>query len=270
MFIKIPFESEIEFKTNIFEITKMSLEHDFNVNDGAVLGNFYISGEYRTHEVSINKEPFKYTLPFTVELRDDIVKDTLEFNIEDFSYDIVDNNKLKVNIEYSLTAEVNCEEELFERVKDEDLEDELSLIDDFLEKENDLNDEENVQMVEEKEEGVEEKPQEKIKVREKEEVIDNPISKSTEMVAKEEPTLMEGNKEDKEKRITKEEEKTIMETIKSSDDTFVTYHIHIAKESESLETISSIYNVPSSIIQEYNNIDNLSAGDKVLIPKCDE
>ena len=55
MFIKIPFESEIEFKTNISEITKMSLEHEFNVNDGVVLGNFYISGEYRVHEVSIKR-----------------------------------------------------------------------------------------------------------------------------------------------------------------------------------------------------------------------
>ena len=34
MFIKILFESEIDFKSNIKEITKMSLEHDYNINDG--------------------------------------------------------------------------------------------------------------------------------------------------------------------------------------------------------------------------------------------
>ena len=118
MFVKIPFESTIEFKTNIYEITKMSLEHEFNVNDGVVLGNFYISGEYRAFEVSVNKEPFKYTLPFTVELNNRILNDTLEFNIEDFSYDIVDNNKLKVNIEYSLEAEERKEEDGEEKEED--------------------------------------------------------------------------------------------------------------------------------------------------------
>ena len=51
----------------------MSLEHEFNVNEGVVLGNFYITGEYRSHEVSVNKEPFKFTLPFTVELNERIL-----------------------------------------------------------------------------------------------------------------------------------------------------------------------------------------------------
>ena len=110
MFVKIPFENTLEFNTSIYEITKMSLEHEFNVNEGVVLGNFYITGEYRSHEVSVNKEPFKFTLPFTVELNERIDNDTLEFNIEDFSYDIVDDNKLKVNIEYSLEAEERKEE----------------------------------------------------------------------------------------------------------------------------------------------------------------
>ena len=44
----------------------MSLEHDYNVNEGVVLGNFYISGEYQVHPISINRDPFKYTLPSRV------------------------------------------------------------------------------------------------------------------------------------------------------------------------------------------------------------
>ena len=86
MNIKIPFESEIEFNTNISEITKISLEHDYNVNDGVILGNFYISGEYKTHPVSVNTDRFNYTLPFTVDISEDINRDTIEFNIEDFTY----------------------------------------------------------------------------------------------------------------------------------------------------------------------------------------
>ena len=173
MFIKIPFESNIEFKTNISEITKMSLEHDFNVNDGVVLGNFYISGEYKVHEVSINRDLFNYTLPFEVELREDILKDTLEFNIEDFSYEVIDNKTLKVNIEYSLKAEVK--EELFERVNEVELESELSFIDNFLESDNE---------------------------EECEEVLELPQ-------IKEEVRTVEETEEDV-NRIPKEEEKTIM------------------------------------------------------------
>lgn len=241
MFIKIPFESTIEFKTNISEITKMSLEQDYNLSGSSVLGNFYISGEYKTHEVSVNKEPFKYTLPFTVEISDRIKEDSLEFNIEDFSYEVVDNNKLKINIEYSLAGEEREEleeEDLFERVNEDELETELNIIDDFLDKEDGASDE-------------------------KEETFKDNLE---ELLDKSE----EKKEVEEDERLTKDEEKTIMETIKQSDDTFVTYHVHIVKESESFESISTIYGVPSSLVKEYNNMESLTVGDKVLIPKADE
>ena len=263
MFIKIPFESNIEFNTNISEITKMSLEHDYNVSGNEVLGNFYISGEYKTHEVSINKEPFRYTLPFTVSISDRINEDSLEFNIEDFSYDIVGNNTLKVNIEYSLSAtelEDNEEEErLFEKVDEDELEEELNIIDDFLDSEEIVN-----KNADSNEEEKEENTCDKEEVQEERE-------KDTEENNEEVEVKEDEVKEEKEEeRLTNKEEKTIMETIKDSDDTFVTYHIHIVKESETLESISTIYGVPSSLVKEYNDFDNLSVGDKVLIPKVDE
>lgn len=242
MFIKIPFESEIEFKTNISEITKMSLEHDYNVNDEVVLGNFYISGEYRSHPVSINTDPFNYTLPFTVELHDNIKKDTLEFNIEDFTYDIKDDNKLKVNIEYSLKAEVEePKKEIldnFERVDENDLSNELEYIDSFLEN-NDKKGEDN----------------------------------SNEEI-KEDDGRIEKEVECKEEEINRDlnlEEKKIMDTIKDSDDTFVTYHVHIVSADENIESICKKYNISSSLLEEYNsNINNISAGDKIIIPEVDE
>ena len=236
MFIKIPFESTIDFKTNIYEITKMSLEHDYNVNDNVVLGNFYVSGEYSAHEVSVNREEFKYTLPFTVELHEDIISDTLEFNIEDFSYEIENNKSLKVNIEYSLQAEVKerkeeseVEEELFTRVDEDELKEELAQIEEKEEVNETIQEDVNDTVKEEKEETVED-----------------------------------------ENRLGLNEEKTIMDTIKSSDDTFITYHIHIVKENETIESICSMYNVPTSLINEYNTIDSLSVGDKILIPDNNE
>ena len=260
MYVKIPFESIIEFKTNIAEITKMSLEHDYNISEGLILGNFYVSGEYKAHELSVNVEPFKYTLPFTVELREDIKKDTLEFNIEDFSYEIEDKTKLKVNIEYSLKAE----EELFERVNEEELNSELEFIDDF------INQGEIQEQQEEKEGEIEVEEDVKQNVNVEDTDVKDNVNISVENNVNVEVNNTQESDNDEEGRIGKEEEKTIMETIKDSDDTFVTYHVHIVKESESLETIASMYNVPSCLLSEYNNIDSLSTGDKVLIPKSDE
>jgi len=258
MFIKIPFESEIPFKTNISEITKMSLEHDFNVNDEVVLGNFYISGEYRSHEVSVNTDSFNYTLPFSVDYRNDIIKDSLEFNIEDFSYSIINNNTLKVNIEYSLKGEVK-EEELFERFDETELESELAFIDDFLEKDHEEDCEEVTLEEVEKKDNVED---EELKTFKEEKVV--------EKIEVQDKKIVDTKKETEDVRLSEAEEKTIMDTIKSSDDTFVTYHIHIVKESETLESVCALYNVQPSFISEYNKIDSITIGDKILIPKIDE
>ena len=252
MFIKIPFESTLDFKTNIYEITKMSLEHDYNVNEGAVLGNFYVTGEYRSHEVSVNKEPFKFTLPFEVEISNDIDLDTLEFNIEDFSYTIEGENKLKVNIEYSLAGEerkgelidTDDDEVVFEEVPDEELQREMDELDELINKEEVVE--------EEKKEEVKEDNTEKLETNEEVKEIEEQVEQV------------------EDERLTKEQEKTIMETITSSDDTFVTYHIHMVKESETMESIATMYSIPTSLLQEYNNVDTITLGDKILIPKVDE
>ena len=248
MFIKIPFEKIIEFNTNISEITKISLEHDFNVNESLVLGNFYVNGEYRIHSVSINTNPFNYTLPFEVDIPDNIDSSTIEFNIEDFSYEIQEDNKLKVNIEYSLKGEELKEDRIFEKVNEDELESELAFIDDFLENEENKEEDENEDIS---------KNEEEIKnVYQKEKISDD-------------------NKEDeseshKEERLDASDEKTIMDTIKSSDDTFVTYVVHIVKENETMESICKLYNVPSSLIDEYNGTEEFTIGDKIIIPKVDE
>ena len=246
MFIKIPFESEISFKTNISEITKMSLEHDFNINDEVVLGNFYISGEYRSHEVSVNTDSFNFTLPFSVTYREDLIKETLEFNIEDFSYEIINNNRLKVYVEYSLKGDIQ-EPELFERVNELELESELAYIDNFLE-----NDGEIISNVEE--------------IKKENSLEKEDLNNCEKIVEK-----LDEEKELKENiRISEKEEKTIMETIKDSDDTFVTYHVHILKDNETIENICATYGVNTSYLSEYNDIDKITIGDKILIPKIDE
>lgn len=111
MRIITPFSKEIKFDRKIFEICSISLEHEFNYGDD-ISGNFLISGEYITHEVSVNKETFNYKLPFNLELTDNIDKSSLNFEITDFSYELINNDTLKVDIEFLVNAnEIEVEEE---------------------------------------------------------------------------------------------------------------------------------------------------------------
>ena len=124
----IPFTKDIKFNSSIAEITSISLEHDYTVNDGEILGNFIVSGDYKSHELSVNKEHFEYVLPFSVELTTRIDRNSVDFSIEDFTYEIKNNDTLEVRIEYSVNAleekketkeEVVEEEPLFERVEED-------------------------------------------------------------------------------------------------------------------------------------------------------
>lgn len=142
----IPFSKDIDFKTNISEISSISLEHNYTVNDGELLGNFEVSGEYKTHEVSVNKEPFNYVLPFSVDIASNINLDTIDFAIVDFTYEIIDSNTLRVNIEYSVQAEENNN---LERVEIKDAEELERLIE--IEEENEKKNEEQVKIEEEDE-----------------------------------------------------------------------------------------------------------------------
>lgn len=132
----IPFTKDVKFKSNIAEILSVSLEHDYTANETEVLGNFTISGEYKTHEVSVNKEHFEYVLPFSVNMTNKIDTNSVNFEVQDFTYEVIDNDTLRVNIEYSINAdEVKGEEPLFKQVEEPTLDNLLDEIDREVEEE---------------------------------------------------------------------------------------------------------------------------------------
>ena len=132
----IPFTKDVKFKSNIAEILSVSLEHDYTANETEVLGNFTISGEYKVHEVSVNKEHFEYVLPFSVNMTNKIDTNSVNFEVQDFTYEVIDNDTLRVNIEYSINAdEVKEEETLFKQVEEPTLDNLLDEIDREVEEE---------------------------------------------------------------------------------------------------------------------------------------
>lgn len=112
----IPFKKELPFKTKVSEITSISLERDIEVTeDKVVSGAFHITGDYKMNEGSISREDFSFDLPFDITLDPRYDISTVNADIEDFYYDIINEDTLKVNIDLFIEAEYLPEEP----VKDE-------------------------------------------------------------------------------------------------------------------------------------------------------
>lgn len=231
---KIPFTKDIDFEKKVSEITSISLEHETKVEEDTLKGNFIVSGDFKSHEVSVNKEPFSYILPFEIDLAEDIDRDTIEFMIEDFTYEIVDNTILRINIDFNVIASLKEKEE--EPNEEEVLFQDASNA--FLEEE---------------------------------EVLDEDERK--EPLIEEEKEVLEEQKEEETKEVKEEEresEDTIINSIKSDGKEYATYHIHMVSDGESVETICTMYNSNLNILQDYNDLANITPGDKLIIPENNE
>lgn len=240
----IPYTKEITFSSKIREITSISLEHEMNINNGEILGNFIISGEYKAHELSVNKESFEYVLPFSIDLNERVIEETVEFNITDFSYEILNDNVLKVMIEFTVFGEEKEEddEEIF--IKPESDDDVIEIVEEREELE-ELSGEENKEEIIPEVEVIEETVVEDIK----------------------EEVLEKVNEEEMERDVV--DNTMVNETINKAVDTYKTYHVHIVKENENLEMICEKYKSSKDIIQEYNDLSEIIPGDKLIIPEDD-
>ena len=116
----VPYTKEIVFDKRIAEICSISLEHEMDTESSEIEGNFIVSGEFKSHEVSVNKESFQYKLPFAVAVTDQVIRDSIDFEITDFTYEVVSDAILKINIEFVVTAEEVEESE--EKVEEESIE----------------------------------------------------------------------------------------------------------------------------------------------------
>lgn len=137
----IPFKKDIIFKTNLEEITSISLEHTLKIDENMLTGDFIVSGEYKITNESRDTEKFSYELPFEVVFDEKYKLDNAVIDIEDFYYEIVNNSILRINIEASLDKieEILIEEPLIEKVDLEDLLEENNNIEELREEKEDIN-----------------------------------------------------------------------------------------------------------------------------------
>ena len=232
-------ERDFLFKDSIFEITSISVEHDEDINGSNLEGDFIISGDYRLHEISINKEDFSFKLPFTHEIRSNVNLDTVNLEITDFTYELNNNDELHVHIEYIVSGE----QSLIEFADEKDL-------NEFLNK----TDAEVVDVTED---------EPRFKEVSKEEILNIPAEDSKKE-EKEEPK--EEIKEDKPSEISTN---NIIGSI-NADETYVKYHVHTVMQNDTLEGILDKYKKTLTDLKKYNTFETLEVNMKLVIPENEE
>lgn len=252
----VPFVKDIKFNTKLSEITSISLEHDLKLEDLSVAGEFNISGNYKINDISINKEEFNFKVPVYISLDEKYDSSKVTIDIDNFFYEIINDEVLRVHIDVSLdNLEIIKEdvkpiiEEVNKKKEEIIMPDELKIKDDEKLVENLRSDDDRKEV---KKEVVEETVKEE-KVKEKEVIKEQ---------AKEESV-----KEEKTKKSQKEEiENAIKSNFLSEEEMFVTYKVHIIRENETVEDIVKKYETTKEELELYNDLSNVVLGTKLLIP----
>ena len=112
----IPFNKEIKFNENIGEITSIALEDTLKFKDGyTITGELIVKGSYKYGDI---EDDFSYPIPthITVDSKYDTSK--AKISVDEFYYEIINENTLKVKIDL-LLDDLFFKEEKIEPVVEE-------------------------------------------------------------------------------------------------------------------------------------------------------
>ena len=118
----VSLSKEIEFNTMINKITSISLEHTLMKDkESNIKGDLIVDGTYKQTVASSVDNPFSYKVPVEIVLDDKYDLSNVSIDIDDFTYEVLDDNKLKINVDLLLDNLEKREEPKDEIVKVEDL-----------------------------------------------------------------------------------------------------------------------------------------------------
>ena len=291
----IPFRKEISFKTNINEITSISLEHQLTIDNLNIVGEFIVSGDYKMSNNSTTVESFDINIPFEISLDEKYDTSKATCDIDDFYYEIINNSVLSLSIDVcidrlseilikndlpNLEEKKDIIEELFEEKNihenDEDKQEQI-VNDDYRKVEissntKDYNDIQNTSCTEtdrciEDEEII--TNQNNNKLTEDELMINQKEDKMNEVEVKHAIT-------DNNNFLVKEEVVDVKESVNDKInslfnnvddvDAYVSYNVYIIREGDTVESIIEKYATNEEELKKYNNLSDLKLGDKLIIP----
>ena len=206
----VSFSKTITFKTVISEITDISVKHTLELKKlNEIEGDILVDGKYKMTEASNLEEEFHYKLPFVIAIDDKYDTDDLAITIDDFNFEIINEEDLKLNVEIGIDG-------IYEKalVREDTLEIPVEL-DEEIEK---------VELIDNNE------------PIEKEEIVDN-------------------------KQLN-----SIFSNLDNNLETYSTYSVYIVRDNDTLEGIMDKYNITKEELGNYNDLDIISTGMKLIIP----
>ena len=217
----VSFTKEIDFNNNIEKINSISLEHTISYDkDSSIKGDLIVSGTYRQNQVTLIDTPFSYKVPIDILIDSKYDLSNITIDIDNFTYDLIDNSKLKINVDI-----------LIDKLELKKEDDEIIDINDlFLEKEE----------------------KEKLEVPE---IDDN---KNDNLVEREIVYKEDADND------------SLFSNLNSSCESYITYSIYIMKENDSIENIMDKYKVSRTQLEEYNDLNEIKQGTKIIIPNSNE
>ena len=251
----IPFKKDLPFKTKVSDITSISLERKIEILDGGIVtGTFYITGDYKMNEGSINREKFSFDLPFDITLDPRYDVNSVKADIEDFYYDVINEDTLKVNIDLYIEAEYLPDTSLDNNILTEKDKSDNEMND--VQKEDEPVEEDRNIMMESKSDS---KNDENIEIEKDKEV-------TSEKINNDDATM---NDSDIERNDVDDFANDLFSNLDNTE-TYTTYYVYIVKEEDTIDKIISLYGVTKEDIENYNDITSIKPGDKVIIPKTSE
>ena len=255
----ITLEKEIAFKTMVGEISSISLEPDLSfINDSEIEGNLIISGTYKMTEASTLEEEFNYKVPVEIMLTTSLLEDKRKVDINNFTYGIVNEEALEIKVEILIEG--------LEKIDIEEDEEESETIEEVNTKEEEpievreSNSKEEIEVL-----TTEEGSLEDLNSFEDNDALpslnDVTVKEEMPVMAEADVTVLQEDTTDSNQVMN-----SIFESFANTDETYATYSVYILREDDNLEEVIAKYKTNREILAEYNDLDNLKVGSKLIIP----
>lgn len=267
----VPFTKEIEFKTMISKVTSISLEHTLRVEkDNLISGYFILEGTYKMTQASQIDEEFSYKIPVDIELDEKYDTSNITLDIDDFTYEIIDEEKMRLNITLCIDNIEEKEvvlpvEDVIEDFDTLELEDKNSgnreskndgVLDDLF-----LDTSKKVPLeFDSKKEIVEEESEQNNN--------DNTTINNAESVETSNELIYENNtnNDTNKPQMVNNNVSSIFSSFKDNIETYKTYSVYIMKEEDTIDVVLQKYGVTREELEEYNDMSDIKTGSKIIVP----
>lgn len=271
----VPFTKEIEFKTMISKVTSISLEHTLRVEkDNLISGYFILEGTYKMTQASQIDEEFSYKIPVDIELDEKYDTSNITLDIDDFTYEVIDEEKMRLNITLCIDNIEEKEvvlpvEDVIEDFDTLELEDKNSgnreskndgVLDDLF-----LDTSKKVPLeFDSKKEIIEEESEQN----NNDNTINNAesVETSNELIYENNTSNNNTNNDTNKPQMANNNVSSIFSSFKDNIETYKTYSVYIMKEEDTIDVVLQKYGVTKEELEEYNDMSDIKTGSKIIVP----